>query len=97
MQFGARRLSQSARQEKCCRLSRLRQARSWVLMMMIRTETMAAAKFAMNDAIRFIGTDTPLTVKQYDEGTRQYQVQRGDDGTSAEWVPEIYLELLDQP
>jgi hypothetical protein len=66
-------------------------------MMMIRTETMAAAKFAMNDEIRFIGTDTPLTVKQYDEGTREYQVQRGDDRTSVEWVPEIYLELLDQP
>jgi hypothetical protein len=50
------------------------------------------AKFRMGDAVRLIGTDTLLTVRQYDEATHEYQVQRGDDDASSQWVLGIYLE-----
>jgi hypothetical protein len=55
---------------------------------------MAAAKFRVGDIVRFIGTDQHLTVKQYRTAPRQYQVQRDNDETTLEWVPEIYLELM---
>ena len=52
------------------------------------------AKFAAGDIVRFIGTDQHLTVKQCRTEPRQYQVQRDNDETTLEWVPEIYLELV---
>jgi len=55
---------------------------------------MAAAKFRVGDIVRFIGTDQHLTVKQHRTPPRQYQVQRDNDETTLEWVPEIYLELV---
>ena len=58
------------------------------------TEKTAAAKFEVDDPVRFIGTDTILTVKQHhhESESHEYQVQRGDDVASIEWVSEIYLE-----
>ena len=55
---------------------------------------MTAAKFAVDDRVRLIGTDTIQTVRQYDAETLEYRVQRGDDEASVLWVPEIYLELV---
>ncbi len=55
---------------------------------------MAADKFGRNDTVRLIGTDAHLTVKQYNERTYEYQVQRGNDAASMVWVLGIYLELV---
>jgi hypothetical protein len=55
---------------------------------------MADTKFGMGNIVRFIGTDQHLAVKQCRTGPRQYQVQRDNDETTLEWVPEIYLELV---
>jgi hypothetical protein len=54
---------------------------------------MAAGKFVVDDRVRLIGTDTILTVRQYNAETFEYQVQRSDDATP-EWVLGIYLELV---
>jgi hypothetical protein len=56
---------------------------------------MAAAKFAVDDRVRLIGTDTFQTVRQYNAETLEYKVQRGDEEASAVWVLEIYLELAE--
>jgi hypothetical protein len=40
---------------------------------------MAAVKFGMGDTVRFIGTETPLTVKRYHKTTHEYRLQCGDD------------------
>ena len=53
---------------------------------------MAAARFAVGDTVRFIGTDSIFTVKQYNDETCQYQVQRGNDASSVEWAFGVYLE-----
>ena len=53
---------------------------------------MTAAKFAVDERVRLIGTDTIQTVRQYDAETHEYRVQRGDDEASILWVPEIYFE-----
>ena len=53
---------------------------------------MAAAKFAVGDTVRFIGTDTIYTVKRYNDQTCQYQVQRSDDAASVECAFGVYLE-----
>jgi hypothetical protein len=55
---------------------------------------MGAAKFGVGDTVRFIGTDTLLTVKQYREATQEYRLQL-DDLASSEWVSQIYLELVE--
>jgi hypothetical protein len=55
---------------------------------------MAAVKFGMGDTVRFVGTETPLTVKQYHKTTREYRLQCGDDFASSQWVLGIYLELV---
>jgi hypothetical protein len=47
------------------------------------------AKFRVGDIVRLIGTETLLTVTQYDEATEEYQVQQGED---SQWVLGIYLE-----
>jgi hypothetical protein len=47
--------------------------------------------------MRFIGTDTALTIRQFNRKALEYQVQRRDDAASLEWAPEIYLELVDRP
>ena len=41
------------------------------------------------------GTDTIQTVRQYNAETLEYQIQRGNDAASIEWVPEIYPELME--
>lgn len=58
------------------------------------TEKIAAAKFRVDDNVRFIGTDTIFTVKHHhhESESHEYQVQRGDDVASIEWVSECYLE-----
>jgi hypothetical protein len=56
---------------------------------------MAKAKFRMGDHVRFIGTDTVQTLRHYNENTREYEIQLGDDATGAVWVPAIYLELVE--
>jgi hypothetical protein len=63
------------------------------------TEKIAAAKFGVNDTVRFIGTDTIFTVRlhHYVDEWYLYQVQRSDDVATIEWVPEIYLEHAKQP
>lgn len=50
------------------------------------------AKFRVGDAVRFIGTETLQTVKQYHKATQEYNVQRGDDGASSQRALGIYLE-----
>jgi hypothetical protein len=57
----------------------------------VRADFMTAAKFAMNDTARLIGTDTVFTVKQCNEETRQY-LQRGDDIASVEPARPARLE-----
>jgi hypothetical protein len=54
---------------------------------------MVDTKFGVGDTVRFIGTDTLLTVREYDSKTLEYQVQRDNDET-LECVSEIYLELV---
>jgi len=53
---------------------------------------MAVKTFVGGDVVRLIGTDTLLTVRRYDKATHEYQVQRGDDDASLEWVLGVYLE-----
>ena len=50
------------------------------------------AKLRLGDTVRFIGTETLLTVTQYDQAAEEYQVQQGDDEASSQWVLGIYLE-----
>ncbi len=52
-------------------------------------------KFAVDEHVRFIGTDTVYVVQRYDKNIAQYQVQRGDDKASLVRVAEIYLERAD--
>ena len=61
------------------------------------TRRTAATKFGVDDTVRFIGTDTALTIRQFNREKLEYQVQRGDDAASLEWATEIYLELVDRP
>jgi hypothetical protein len=56
------------------------------------TQGMASPKFGVDETVRFIGTDTALTIRQYNSETIEYQVQWGDDAESIEWVSGIYLE-----
>ena len=49
------------------------------------TRRAAATKFGVDDTVRFIGTDTALTISQFNRETFEYQVQRGDDAASLEW------------
>jgi hypothetical protein len=56
-------------------------------------QRMAPPQFGVDDTVRFIGTDTVLTIRQCNPATLEYRVQRGDDAAGIEWVPEIYLEL----
>jgi hypothetical protein len=58
----------------------------------IRTIVRLPANFGLGDTVRFVGTETPFTVRQYDKATHEYQVQRGDDDASLEWVLGVYLE-----
>ena len=55
---------------------------------------MAVVKFGVGDVVRFIGTDTLLTVREYNPETLEYRVQRGDDRASSQWAPEIYFEVI---
>jgi hypothetical protein len=55
----------------------------------------APAKFGVGDAVQFIGTDTPYTVKEYNPETLEYRVQCGDEPANSQWASEIYLELLE--
>jgi hypothetical protein len=54
--------------------------------------TEAAAKFEADDTVRFIGTEPLFKVPDSHENMHVYQVQRGDDAASSEWVEAIYLE-----
>jgi hypothetical protein len=56
---------------------------------------MAIAKFRVGDSVRFIGANRALTVTQYDPGTHEYRVQRGDDYFGSQWVSEIYIEAVE--
>jgi hypothetical protein len=56
--------------------------------MEMMTET-TAAKFAVDDNVRFIGTDRIHTVRQYNAETLEYRVQCGNDAASLIWVPKI--------
>jgi hypothetical protein len=56
---------------------------------------MNAAKFGVGDTVRFIGTDTLLTVTRYRKATDEYRLQGRDDLASSQWVLEIYLELVE--
>jgi hypothetical protein len=55
-------------------------------MMHSRMET---AKFRADDNVRFVGTDTVLAIWKYNAETAEYQVQRGDDAASLEWVEHL--------
>jgi len=55
---------------------------------------MAAAKFAVGDRVRLIGSDTIHTVRQYNAETFEYQIQCSDDA-ALECVLGIYLELVE--
>ena len=59
------------------------------------TERMTPAKFGVDETVRFIGTDTIQTVRQYNAETLEYQVQRGNEEASVVWVLGIYLELVE--
>ena len=56
---------------------------------------MTVVKFGVGDSVRFIGTDSSLTVRQYNPQTLEYRVQRRDDRASSQWASEIYLELTE--
>ena len=55
---------------------------------------MAIVKFGVGDTVRFIGTDTPYVVKEYNSKTLEYRVQAGDEPASSQWGSEIYFELI---
>jgi hypothetical protein len=55
----------------------------------------AAPEFVVDDRVRFIGTDTAHTVRQYNAETLEYQIQSGNDTARIIWVPKIYLELVE--
>lgn len=50
---------------------------------------MPVAKFRVGDTVRFIGTDTLSTVREYNTKTLEYRVQRCDEHASSQWVLEI--------
>jgi hypothetical protein len=52
------------------------------------------AKFKVGDAVRFIGTDTPYVVREYNPKTLEYRVT-SDERASSRWTLEIYLEPAD--
>jgi hypothetical protein len=54
-----------------------------------------ATKFGVGDTVRFVGTDQHLAVREYNPQTLEYQIRRGDDPASSEWVSGIYLELVE--
>ena len=56
---------------------------------------MAEAKFGIGDHVRFIGTDTAQTVRQFNEDTSEFLVQNGDDAVSTVWVRGKYLEQVE--
>ena len=56
---------------------------------------MSAAKFAVNDRVRFVGTDTIQTVMQYNRKTFEYQLKSGSDEDVPVWILGIYLELVE--
>ena len=58
------------------------------------TET-TAPKFAVDDKVRFIGTDRIHTVRQYNAEILEYQIQCSNEAASLIWVPKIYLELVE--
>ena len=60
----------------------------------IQTIVRLSEKFAVGDTVRFIGTDTLLTARQYDKATHEFEVQRDDDDASPVWVLGIYLERV---
>jgi hypothetical protein len=62
---------------------------------LIEDEAMAEAKFGIGDHVRFIGTDTVQTVRQFNEDTSEFLVQNGDDPASAVWVRGKYLEQVE--
>jgi hypothetical protein len=59
------------------------------------TRRKAAPKFGVDDTVRFIGTDNPITVREYNPEKLEYRVKRGDDIASSQWASEIYLELTE--
>ena len=56
---------------------------------------MAAAKFEVDDRVRFIGTDTIYAVTKCHNNTHAYQIQCAADRANLQWVGEIYLELVE--
>ena len=56
---------------------------------------MSAAKFAVNDRVRLVGTDTIQTVMQYNRKTFEYQLKSGGDEAVPVWILGIYLELVE--
>ena len=59
------------------------------------TRRMTEAKFETDDAVRFIATETLFTVTKCRKRMHDYQIQRGDKTTDRQWVPGIYLELVE--
>jgi hypothetical protein len=53
-------------------------------------------RFGVGDAVRFIGTDVPYVVTEYDPESIEYRVQCGDDSVSSQWASEIYFELINR-
>jgi hypothetical protein len=53
------------------------------------------AKFGVGDAVRFVGTDTPCVVREYNADTLEYRVQCGDEFANSQWASEIYFEPVD--
>jgi hypothetical protein len=49
---------------------------------------------SMGDAVRFIGTDVPYVVREYNPESLEYRVPCGDDSVSSQWASEIYFELI---
>lgn len=55
---------------------------------------MSQPKFQSDDTVRRGGSPELLTIKGWHEASGKYQVQRGRDAASIEWVPESELELV---
>ena len=55
---------------------------------------MAEAKFRVGDTVRFIGTGTIFTIREYNPATFEYRVQPGDDSAGGQWATDLYFELV---
>jgi hypothetical protein len=49
------------------------------------------ASFGIGDVVRFVGTDKPYVIREYNPKTLECRVQSGDE---SQWALQIYFEQI---